>query len=326
MRVCVFGAGAVGCNLAANLVVAGTAEISVVARGPTLKAIRSRGIVLQSSERRITACPDAATDDPASLPPQDAVIVTLKAPALPGAAAPLAALLAPDAPVLFATNGIPWWWWHGLDRTHGSLPLLDPEASLWNRLGPERALGAVIYSANEAVEPGLVVHRGSNSWMLGEPDGRKTGRLEAMAELLSSAGLKVATTSDLRHHVWLKLARNVSRSPLCALTRLDNRSVSGDPALARVMTSLITETIAVAQAMGSDIAAEIDVPAAVDPVQFAPGQCPSMLHDILHGRPMEVEAMLGQLQAFAQETGTPVPTTELLLPLLRGLQASLARR
>src|SRR5512143_2441338 len=167
MKVCVFGAGAIGGQNAARLIAAKAADVSVVARGANLEAMRSRDLVFRSDDREIRARVEQATDNPASLPPQDLLIVTLKAPALPAMAATLARLIAPQGRALFVTNGIPWWWRYGLPGTPSTLPLLDPDGALWSQVTPQRVLGCVVYAPTEAVEPGVIVHRGFNRWILG---------------------------------------------------------------------------------------------------------------------------------------------------------------
>ena len=142
MRVCIFGAGAIGGHLAARLIAKGDCEVSVIARGAQLAAWRSRGVVLRTEGREISGRPAAATDNPASLPTQDIVVVTLKAPSQPAIAAPLARLLAPEGTAIFAMNGLPWWWNHG--RKGGHLELLDPGGALWNDVGSRRVLGCVV--------------------------------------------------------------------------------------------------------------------------------------------------------------------------------------
>ena len=168
MKVCVFGAGAVGGNIATRLIAAQAGEISVVARGAQLNAIRARGLTLRSGGKEITARPKVATDDPSTLPPQDIVAVTLKATAaLPAAARAIARLIAPHGCAIFLLNGIQWWWRHGLPGASGTLPLLDPDGALWTEVRPERALGCVVHCPNDLVEPGVIVHAGTNHLILG---------------------------------------------------------------------------------------------------------------------------------------------------------------
>lgn len=323
MRVCVFGVGAVGGHVAARLSAAQADEVSVVARGARLQAIRERGLTLRSSGEVIKAKPAIATDDPSTLPLQDLVIVTLKAPTLPDAAESLARLLAPAGCAVFLINGIPWWWPHGLPGAHGPLPLLDPEGKLWTRLGPEKALGCVVYSPNEMEAPGVIVHIGANRFVMGEPDGSSSARLNAAVELFNRGGFVAEAAADVRREIWRKLVSNASGNPLSALTGLMLGELGADAELRRVMADVMRETLEVAAALGWDLRSEMDA----EKIAMRPGRKPdirsSMSQDVLLKRPLEVEAQLGQIQAFAREQGVAVPTIDVILPLLRGLDRSL---
>jgi 2-dehydropantoate 2-reductase len=324
MKVCVYGAGAVGGHLAARLIAKGDAEVSVIARGAHLEAIRARGLFLEAGNETLGGMPQAATDDPSTLPPQDLVVLCLKAPALPAVAKPLRQLLAPSAPALFFNNGIPWWWRYGIDDG-GSLPLLDPGGQLWRELGPECVLGGVVYSSNSLKEPGIVTHYGANKWIIGEPTGDRSPRAEKVAEVLEAAGLGAVVSEDVRRDMWEKLFRNVSGNPLSAITRIPVSEWRNAPGIAEVGHGLVVETIEVARAMGWDLADTVDPVAIVSPSGRVGGKS-SMLQDVEAGRPMEVEAIVGQVQAFARENGVATPTIDVILPLLRGLDSAIRAR
>lgn len=329
MKVCIYGAGAVGGHIAARLLRADQAEVSLVARGEHLAAIRQQGITLQSPGDVFTALPKPghATDDSSTLPPQDLVIVTLKTAAQAASAAALRALLAPDGTVLFLNNGIPWWWRHGLQPAGlaaGSLPLLDPDGVLWRTLGPERVLGGVIYSPNEVVAPGVIAHRSTlNRFLLGEPDGSASKRVAEVAALFAASGLPSELPSDLRRAIWRKLLQNASGNVLSALTLLPNGPRVDDPDLEKIAIGIVDEVLAVAAAGGIDLRGEVSA-AEIVAVVGQPYARPSMLQDVLLRRPMEVEALLGQPQAFARDAGVATPTVDVVLPLLRALNRGLA--
>lgn len=158
MKICVYGAGAIGGHVAARLIAATRHDVSVIARGESLTAIRESGLTLHSAGEVIKAVPVAVTDDPSRLPPQDLVIVTVKAPGLPSIAESIAGLSGPTGCALFLVNGIPWWWHYGREREPRPLPALDPDALLWKHVRPERALGSAVYSSNELVAPALINH------------------------------------------------------------------------------------------------------------------------------------------------------------------------
>lgn len=322
MKVCIFGAGAVGGHIATRLLAAKADDISVVARGAQLEAMRTRGLTLRTGGKEIHAKPAAATDDPSTLPPQDVVLAAVKATAaLPAAAAAIGKLLAPDGCAVFLINGIPWWWRHGRSGEKGTLPLLDPDGALWNHVKPGRALGCVVHMPNEIVEPGVIVHTGPNHLVLGEPDGSSSARLKAVADMFTRGGIDTRISADIRRDVWQKLALNASGNTLAALTHVDLGGLGADPGLCEVSIKVMREAIAVAAAQGWDLTAEMDVEKLAR--RGKPGQRPSMLQDVTHGRALEVEAIIGQIQAFARELKIATPTVDVILPLLRGLDHSL---
>lgn len=321
MKVCVFGAGAIGSHLAARLSAAGHAEISVVARGPQLEAIRKNGILLKSGKEEIHGKPSAASDNPASLSKQDVVLVTLKAHSIPALAPQLEQLLSPHGCAVFMLNGLTWWWPHGRGG-QGPLPLLDPEGGLWTKLR-ERALGCVIFSPNEIVSPGVVVHIGANRFVIGEPSDEKTPRLQAIVDLFNKSGLPAEIPADLRAEVWRKLMSNASGNTLAALTRLGHYEMATDADLKQLGIRIMRESLDVAASLGWDLRKEIDIEKIASRASPGPSSPPSMLQDVLRGRPLEVEAHLGQTQAFAREKGVLTPTIDVVLPLLRGLDKTL---
>ena len=324
MKVCVFGAGAIGCHLAARLSAARHAEVSVVARGAQLEAIRKNGVLLKSGKEEIRGIPAAVTDDPSTLPKQDVVIVTLKAHAIPKLAQQIEQLLTPQGCAVFMLNGLTWWWPQGRPGSKGPLPLLDPEGALWSRLR-ERALGCVIFSPNEVVSPGVVVHMGANRFVIGEPSDEKTPRLQAIVDLFNKSGLTAEIPADLRAELWRKLMSNASTNTLAALTRLGHYELSTDPDVKQIGIRIMRETLAVAAALGWDLTKEIDPEKIASRATPGPSSTPSMLQDVLLGRALEAEAHLGQTQAFAREKGIATPTIDVILPLLRALDRALQR-
>lgn len=316
MRVCVFGAGAVGGYLAVMLASSGTCEVSVVARGAHLDAIRRGGLKLISADGTVTQHFAAATDKPSSLPAQDLVFVALKAHALPAAAADIDRLTAPNGSVVYAANGIPWWWGH------------DGHAQGATHPDPRRAIGCVVYSVNEVVEPGVIRHRGNNRWILGEPSGGATPRLEQVAGLLRGCGVKAEVSDDLRMDVWRKLLRNITVNPLCALTRLDIDQLVGSPELVKLAHALATEAVAIARAKGYDLSGDYAdaaflARAGVRDGGRVSGTKPSMLQDVLAGRPIEFDALLGDLCRFAREEGVATPALDCVAAIAQGLNTSM---
>jgi 2-dehydropantoate 2-reductase len=315
MRVTVFGVGAIGGHLAARLCHAPVAEVSVVARGAQLAALRAQGLRLLSPAGDVQARPLAAVEDAGALPPQDLVFVTLKAPSLPGAAAAIAGLLAPEGCAVFFVNGLPWW------MGQAGRSRLDPESRLRDLIGLSRTVGGVVYSANAVETPGVIRHLGYDRWAVGETGGEASPRVERIRQLLAAAGLAAVASGDIRREIWLKLVHNASTNPLSALTRLTPRDLCIHPDLAPLALQIRREIAAIAAAEGCSLAAEPALSSLADMARPEPIR-PSMLQDVLSGRALEVEAILGEPTELARRYGIAAPGLEALLPLLRGLDQS----
>lgn len=324
MKVCIYGAGAVGGHLAARLAAAAKHELSVIARGPQLEAIRKRGLTVSRGEEVHSGHPMHATDDPAALSPQDVVIVTLKAQALPDAVLAIESLLAPDGVAVFALNGIPWWWHKGLNMPQTPLFQLDPDGQLWNRL-KDRTLGCVIYSPNEVIEPGIIRSAPKDRWMLGEPDGTDSARLRLVAEVFQSAGIRGLATTELRYEIWYKLLINCGLNPVAALTRLPTPLMNRNPDIIALRKAVMLEVTDIALACGTDLRGKIDLDELCTPTKRSGSNRASMLQDVLAGRSLEHEAILGVTVALAREHGVSAPRCELMLGLMRGLSESMQK-
>ncbi|HEY8611321.1 MAG TPA: 2-dehydropantoate 2-reductase [Roseomonas sp.] len=315
MKICVFGAGAIGGHVAGRLA-RGGAEVSVVARGATLAAIRERGLTVVAKDGTFHSRP-AASDDPAVLGPQDAVVVTVKGHQLPGVAAAIGPLLGPDTPVVFAMNGIPWWYFdrHGgaLDGT--SLPALDPGDAVRRAVGVERTMGGVVYSACTVNEPGRIeVENATSRIVLGEPDGRISERSRALSAALEAGGMGGPVVPDIRREVWLKLVSNLTYGPLCLLSRQGIGATLAEPAAREAALAGLREAGAIARGLG--IALDFDPEARVE-ASTKMAHKPSILQDMEAGRPVEMEAMLLQPLALARMAGVATPVLDLLVGLAR---------
>jgi len=315
MKVCVFGAGAIGGHLAARLA-RGGAAVSVVARGANLAAIREHGITVTAKDATFS-CRPAASADPAELGVQDAVVVTVKGHQLPGVAEAIAPLLGPDTPVAFVMNGIPWWYFdrHGgaLDGT--PLPALDPGGAVRQAVGVGRTIGGVVYSACTVTAPGHIeVENERSRVVLGEIDGTAGGRAEALSGALEAGGMGAPIVSDIRREVWLKLASNLAYGPLCLLSRHGMAPTLSDPAIRRAARDGLAEAIAIARGLG--IALDFDPEARVKASSTVVHK-PSILQDMEAGRTIEMEAMLLQPLALARMAGVETPVLDLVVGLAR---------
>lgn len=318
MRIAIYGAGAVGGHLAARLGAAGH-DISVVARGAQLQALREKGIRLVHGAQTIVSRVRAA-ERAADLGPQQAVFVALKANALASIAAALPALLGEDTAVVFAQNGIPWWYGAGLSAARAAtlpdLSRLDPGGALARALPASAIVGAVIYSANDLVEPGVVVNNtvGNNMLVIGEANDASTPRIKALRGILEQAGMASPATSDIRQAVWNKLVMNLGTSTLSVLTGTAIGAMRVQPAMRDLLARLSAEGRAIARAHGVDPDAAPQRPAGGHG-SGAIAHKTSMLQDYERGRPMEVEAQLMAPLAFARAAGVETPVLDTLVPI-----------
>jgi 2-dehydropantoate 2-reductase len=316
MRIRVFGAGAVGGYLAGYLANGG-AEVSIVARGAHLAAIRANGLIVETPDHRINVRLPAS-DAPAELGRQDAVIVTVKAPGLSSVAAGIVPLLNGDTPVAFVMNGIAWWYFHA----HGGvlegrrLSRLDPDNALWRAVSPQRAIGGVFWPACSVPAPGVIrlLSGAGRGTVFGEPDGTTTPRIEALAGAFRAAALPVTIAPDIRELIWQKLAFNLSAGPMCVLTQTAVRATHEEAALIECSRRLLAEAEAIARAMGCRLDIDADRVVATN-TRLA--HRPSILQDLEARRPMEIDALYTVPLEMARLKNVPTPTLNLLVAMIR---------
>ena len=305
-KICVFGAGAIGGYVGGRLAMKGEADVSLVARGAHLAAMQANGLTLKQGGETHVVRP-RVTDDPKQLGPQEFIIITLKAHALTGVIDQLMPLIGKDTAILFAQNGIPWWYFHGiggpLEGTR--LESVDPGGVIWNRLGPERALGCVVWQAAEIEAPGVIAHHYGDRMPLGEPSGDKTDRVQLLSGLLTRAGVKSPVKPNLRNEIWLKLWGNLSFNPVSVLTVGTLADLAGDPGTRRVIRTMMEEARAVAEKLGVSFA--VDADERMDMAAKVGAHRTSMLQDVEAGRPTELDALLGVVIELGRlvEIGTP---------------------
>jgi 2-dehydropantoate 2-reductase len=315
MKVAIFGAGAIGGMMGVKLAAAG-AELSVVARGPHLAAMQTNGLTLVEGETRTTIHP-RATANAAELGPQDYVIVTLKAHSLPAAAPDIAKMMGPHTALVTAINGVPYWYFHGLAGPHQGrhLETVDPGGTLLKILPPSQAIGCVVYPAAEVTEPGVIAHGYGDRFSLGEPDGTRSERVEALSKLLIAAGLKAPIRPRIRDEIWVKLWGNLCFNPVSALTGATLATITGRPDLRALCRAMMVEAQAVAESLGTRFAISVDK--RIDGAAEVGEHKTSMLQDLERGRPMEIDALLGAVVELGAVTGHPMPICDSVLALVR---------
>jgi 2-dehydropantoate 2-reductase len=310
MRICIFGAGAVGTHFAVRLALAGH-HVSCIMRGPHLEAAKAQGLTLRVGDAEFKA-DVRASDDPAVLGPQDVVISTLKATGLQSLVAGLPSLLREDTAVIFAQNGIPWWYDLGLasNPPPPDLSFLDPGGRLRTTVAQKQIVGGVIFSANEVIEPGVVRNLSPerNMLLVGKCDDRSSERIERLRAVLSQASIASPPVAQIREAIWSKLLTNMSMSVLCLLTGQTAKAVRDDPDLRDVVSRLLEEANAVGQSCCPNVKR-------VTRSGPAPDHKPSILQDYELGRAMEIDVLVQAPAAFARAAGLSTPMLDLMAAL-----------
>jgi 2-dehydropantoate 2-reductase len=322
MKICIFGAGAIGGFLAVKLVQAG-ANVSLIARGPHLAKMKVNGLTLIESDGQRVNVPVTATDNPEDLGAQDYVFVTLKAHSVPPVINKMQPLISEQTTIVSGVNGVPWWYFHNqggpLEGTR--LASVDPDDAQWNGFGPDRVLGCVVYPAVEVIQPGVIKHIEGNRFSLGEPSGEKSERALALSKVLTAAGLKAPVRPRIRDEIWLKLWGNLSFNPISALTHATLDLLCTDPGTRKIARGMMLEAQEIAEKLGVkfpiDVERRIDGGAAVGPHRT------SMWQDLNAGRPMEINALVRAVQELGELTQTQTQTIDTVLALIQ-LRAKMA--
>lgn len=315
MRICIFGAGAIGGYMAARLAQAG-ADVSVVARGPHLQAMQTRGLTLIQEGADPLVVKVRATADPSELGPQDYLIVTLKAHSVPAVVGAMQPLIGPHTTLVSGVNGVPWWYFHKIGGLWEGTRLqsVDPGDVQWNGFGPDRVLGCVVYPAAEVASPGTIRLIEGNRFSLGEPDGSRSDRAAALSQALQAAGFKAPVRPKLRDEIWVKLWGNLSFNPISALTHATLDVLCTDPGTRAVARNMMLEAQEIAEKLG--VVFPIDVDRRIDGGAAVGAHRTSMLQDLEAGRPMEIDALVRAVQELGVVTGTPTPSIDAVLALV----------
>jgi len=315
VKICIYGAGAVGGLMAARLAQSDH-EVSVVARGAHLTSILKDGLKVVSGGKQ-TAIRLRANNDPAKLGAQDCVIVAVKGQSLPGVAADIGSLLGEDTSIVTAMNGVPWWFFDRLAFGGGKLHLesLDPGGALSRAMPTGRIVGCVVHLSASTPEPGLIRHNMGNRLILGEPGGRNTARTTGIVEALKRAGFEAEASSFIEKDFWVKLLGNVSFNPVSALTLATADRMIANAYVKDYMVAIMRECLAIGRAVGVD--ADIDPEARMDMARKLGVFKTSMLQDLEAGKSLEIDGLLSGTLEIAKKAGVAAPFTESLAGLAR---------
>lgn len=324
MKICIFGAGAIGGYLAAHLAQVTGVEVSVVARGEHLAAIRQRGLRLVTPKGELQASVQA-TDRPQELGAQDLVILALKSHQVTPALLGVQALLGPDTAVVPPTTGIPYWYFHGLPGPFANRPIerLDPQGLQWRALAPERVIGCVYWVASEVTAPGVIHHDGSLSrFPIGEPDGTSSPRVKRFARAMAEAGLDAPVVPDIRAWIWAKMISSLCWNPVAVLTTATLAEMNARPEVVAIVRAMMVEADALAGRLGvAQLPLSIDQRIAA--ARNAGAHKMSMLQDLERGRPLEIDVLVDSITAMRELARSATPTIDTAYALLR-LRASKA--
>ena len=315
MKICIFGAGAIGGYMGVKLAQVG-ADVSLVARGPHLKAMKKNGLRL-IEEGNDTTVPVTASENPEDLGIQDYVVITLKAHSVPLIVNKMEPLINKKTTIVSGVNGIPWWYFHKIDGEFEGTRVnsVDPGNVQWDAFGPDKVLGCVVYPAAEVIEPGVIKHIEGNRFSLGEPDGSKSDRALKLSKALTAAGIKAPVRPKLRDEIWVKLWGNLSFNPISALTHATLDVLCTDVGTRDVARKMMIEGQNIAEKLG--VKFPIDVERRIDGGAAVGAHRTSMLQDLDQGRPMEIDALVTSVQELGRITKTPTPTIDVVLSLIK---------
>jgi len=305
MRFAIVGAGAIGAFAGAMLARSGE-DVTLIARGPHLRAMQEHGVRVRGSLGEFGARP-AATDDPSTVGSVDVVLLTLKAHSLTEMVPRLTPLIGPDTCVVSAQNGIPWWYFyrHGGEWEGTRLEAVDPGGVIYRSIDPSRVIGCVVYPSTIIVEPGVVEHIEGTRFAIGEPDGSKSDRCRLIADAFIKAGLRSPIRTHIRHDMWVKLMGSVAFNPISALTRATLVEIVQCPETRELATAIMTESESVARRLGIEMG--ISIEQRLEGAEKVGRHKTSMLQDVETGRPPELEAIVGAVVELGNRMGLPMP-------------------
>ena len=316
MKVCIYGAGAIGGFIGARLAATGECAVSAVARGATLQALREHGWRLQQADTLLRAPLDAASDEPAQLGPMDLVVVAVKGPALSDVARRIGPLLGAQTVVLPAMNGVPWWFAQSTPGFDGEpLRSVDPDGRIGVEIALDRVVGCVVHASTFTPEPGIVQQRMGQGLIIGEPAGGHSPRVQALAGLLGLAGFEVTVSDNVRRDIWYKLWGNMTMNPVSALTGASVDRIMADPLVLAFCSAAMREAAEIGARIGCAVAQTPEERHAV--TRKLGAFRTSMQNDVDAGRAIELDALVSVVREIAQRLQIATPNVDALLGLTR---------
>lgn len=325
MKSCIVGAGAIGGLIGARLALAGE-EVTLIARGPHLAAIRAQGLTLVAADGSEQVARNvSATDKIDEAGEHDVVVLALKAHQIAEVADKLPALFGAETVVVTVQNGIPWWYFQKLggELDGKRLETLDPDGVIERNIGVERIIGSIAYPAAEKTAPGVIRHVEGLRFPLGELDGAKTERLKEVSKLFVRAGFRSPMLSDIRAQIWLKAWGNLSFNPISALTGATLAGICRFPLTRRLAADMMGEAKEIAEKLGVKFRHTIEQ--RIAGAEAVGEHKTSMLQDVEAGRQLEVEALIGVAAELGRLTDTPTPSIDAVYACVKLLAVRLGR-
>ena len=311
MKICIVGAGATGGYLGVKLINAGF-DVSLVARGAHLTAMKKKGLTLIENDKEIT-CSPKCSDSMKELGKMDFIFITLKAYSINGLVEEISTMFDENTSVISAYNGIPWWYFFGAEGQFKNyrIKCIDPENIQWNVITPERIIGCVVYPATEIIEPGVIKHIEGNRFSLGEPNGAQTERISRISKAMARADLKAPVRKNIRQEIWMKLIGNLAFNPLSVITEetLD----------VLLLNEENKKTAYEAMKEATSIMSKLNVPMSISIDQRIEGAAKvgshktSMLQDYERGKELELDALVVAVKEIADLLGIKTPTIDRIL-------------
>lgn len=324
MKVCIVGAGAIGGYMAVRIANAGH-NVSVIARGPHLAAIKDRGMKLIEENDQFVAENLTATEFVGELGPMDVVLLALKAHQIVPIVNDMSVLLGPNTVIVTLQNGIPWWYFQNFagDYANRVVETVDPGGLLFNSIDPDRLIGCIAYPATTISKPGVIQHIEGNRFPVGELSGMKTERVQMVSDLFAESGFKSRIIDDIRSEIWLKLWGNLTFNPISALTHSTLVDICQFPLTRQLVATMMTE----AQTVGERLGAHFRIPMEkrIAGAESVGKHKTSMLQDVEAGKPIEIESMLGAVIELAEVTGVQTPTLRAIYACVSLLDKTLSQ-
>ncbi len=323
MKIAIIGVGAIGGYVGIRLALAGE-EVTFIARGANLQALRTRGIRMVSAGGVEEVVPQVkATDNYSAAGPQDLVILALKAHQVAAVAGEVPKLFGPDTMVIPMQNGIPYWYFHdhGGELAGTRVHSVDPSGQIYEQIPCERVIGCVVYPAAELTSPGVIKHVEGNRFPVGEPDGTTTKRVTQVAQCFVAAGMQAPILSDIRAEIWLKLWGNLTFNPISALSRATLAGICQYPPSRAIAAAMMSEAQSVANKLG--ITFRVPLEKRIAGAEKVGHHKTSMLQDVENARTLEIDALLGSVVELARLTATPTPHIDTVYALTKLLAKTL---